>query len=232
VNQGMAGLIIGAVFGLVLGFFLAPSESSPIPGVDGPDLACLEDRQALAAEVRNSLARMADAGCACDEAILEPLPSHKDDEAEGPKGLNDAGAVEHELEPLSESEVTESTKYDAGVAQAAASDESSESSARIADNEPRTKPAIAPITPLPSQGRQWMVQLVATPESSEAQRIAKKAQNLSLPTVINHELVPALGKKLYKVRVGPFDTKLEGKEAMKKLKDKAGISDCWLHPKR
>lgn len=231
-NQGMAGLIIGAVFGLVLGFFLAPTETAAIPGVDGPDLACLEDRQALAVEVRNSLARMADAGCACDEAPLEALPPPPSEAEQGPAPRLDGGA---QLEPLNVPLVSPPVvahATDAGPPAVPSSELDREvDSGSAVPSQPVVAQEPAADQTKPSS-RQWMVQLVATPESSEAKRVSAKAEALALPTEIKHEFVPALGKKLYKVRVGPFDTKLEGKEAMQTLKDRAGISDCWLHPRR
>ena len=193
-NQGMAGLIIGAIFGLVLGFFLAPTESAAIPGVDGPDLACLEDRQALAAEVRNSLARMADAGCASDEAILEPLPAGAgtgagagaDEQAPAPV---DAGIADPVLEALPTEDVPEPSVPDAGTVPTESKDQAQPNVTANSAERPATADRLIPLEPTPPS-RQWMVQLVATPESAEAQGIAKKARNLGLPTVINHELVP------------------------------------------
>ncbi len=231
-NQGMAGLIIGAVFGLILGFFLAPTETASIPGVDGPDLACLEDRQALAIEVRNSLARMADAGCACDEAVLEALPATEPKKVETtPTPIVDGGVPVEPLDVPLVTAVVAGRAVDAGPPPATDAEAATQTDGEsTAPSQPATDPNASDLSKSPA--RQWMVQLIATPESSEAERISAKAAALALPTEVKHELVPALGKKLYKVRVGPFDTKLEGKEAMKTLKDRAGISDGWLHPRR
>lgn len=225
-NQGMAGLIIGAVIGLSLGFFLAPTESAPIAGVDGPDLACLEDRQALAAQVRRSLARMADAGCGSEEARLEALPPEPVAPAED--SVLDAGIA---LEPL-----TVPTAMDAGspkrTAIAPKEDRPSRVKVIARDSGPSRKVIQAKAVVTPEAPRQWMVQLIATPERAEADRVSAKATALELPTTIQHELVPALGKKLFKVRVGPFGSKLAGKKALSRLKAEAGLSDGWLYPRR
>ena len=223
-NQGLAGLLVGGFIGLLLGLTLAPVDAMPLPDLDSPDIACLEDREELAQEVMMALKRMEANPGESPAAINEAAAGAVADAGERiaalqPMKTQDAGLaiapLVAALKPL--------VKPDAGRAPTPA--------AVVANPVTKPQPKLKTASKNSNGSVTWMVQLIATSDSAEAGRIERRARALGYAAEIALEAVPAAGESLYKVRVGPFFSKIKGIEALRKIKAKIGIKG-WLQPRR
>jgi cell division septation protein DedD len=207
-NQVGAALLIGGIVGLGIGFTLAPQQAINRLASEQQDLLCLEERTELMGEVREALERMEAAGC-------EPQPKLPT------QPVADLGAMPRRVDA---GEMTIVAPDAAPPSSPSSSPTSSPSSS------PSSSPTSSP-TSSPSSSptaAAWMVQLIATPDPSEAGAVERKARSLGLATRIVLEQVADQSRNLYKVRVGPFSDKAGGIEALRRVKSVLKIVG-WLH---
>jgi cell division septation protein DedD len=222
VNQGLAGLLVGGFIGLLLGLTLAPVEAMPLADLDSPDIACLEDREELAQEVMMALKRMEATHCEEPKTVADGASPRTADAGSPEPGARvrtliapDVGLA---IAPLV-----------AALQPVGAPDTGSPPESPVVALSPKKKPSVKP--PASDGSVTWMVQLIATSDSAEAGRIERRARDLGYAAEITLEEVPAAGESLYKVRVGPFFSKIKGVEALRRIRAKIGITG-WLQPRR
>jgi DedD protein len=106
---------------------------------------------------------------------------------------------------------------------------------QLAESPPQVEPT-APSVPIPADqpqavpaGRRWAVQLIATDKREQAQRMAEDLRNGNMAAFVM-PVETKTGATLYRVRVGPFMSRAEAEDALRKLKAVSSIATIVAQP--